>query len=72
MLNELKMLTLPPNAKLFTCDTNSMYNNIDTNHVIKVITWWLQDLHSKDELPLKFPLEAVIHATKMITKNTIF
>ena len=37
----------------------SMYNNIDIEHVIAVISWWLDDLHARGELPFAFPLEAV-------------
>ena len=29
LLNEIKNLTLPPNAKLFTADATAMYTNID-------------------------------------------
>jgi hypothetical protein len=35
-----------------------MYNNIDTDHAIKVITWWLKDLADRKLLPERFPLEA--------------
>lgn len=59
-------------ALLFTCDAHSMYNNIDTDHAIEVITWWLDDLHARGELPPNFPLDAVKTAMVMIMKNNIF
>ena len=74
VLDETANLTLPPNAKLFTCDYNSMYNNIDTDHAIILteIAWWLNDLHNKKLLPLNSPLEVVIRAMKAIMRNSIF
>ena len=72
VLDEVKTLNLPPNAQLFTCDANAMYNNIDTDHAITVITWWLTDLDTQHQTPLFFPLEAVIDAMKIIMKNNIF
>ena len=62
VLDELKDLILPYGALLFTSDANSMYNNIDTDHAIEVITWWLNDLNERDLLPPLFPLEAVLEA----------
>ena len=38
VLDEIKHLKLPPHALLFVTDENSMYNNIDADHVIRVIT----------------------------------
>ena len=72
VLDEVKTLNLPPTAKLFTCDANAMYNNIDTDHAITVISWWLTDLDTRHQTPLFFPLEAVIDAMKIIMKNNIF
>jgi hypothetical protein len=61
VLEAIKSLNLPPQAKLFTCNANAMYNNINTKHAIQVITWWLRDLETtKNRLPMGFPLDAVL------------
>ena len=72
LLNKINNLGIPPNAKLFTCDANSMYNNIDTEHAITVITWWLNDLKMQNKLLCLFPLKAVKDAMKLIMRNNIF
>ena len=72
VLDEVKHLNLPPGAKLFTCDANSMYNNIDTDHAIEVITWWLNDLDANNKLGPIFPLEAILEAMTIIMKNNVF
>jgi len=66
VLDEIKTSNLPPNAKLFTCDANSIYNNIDIKHTIPVICWWLNDINDKEQLPSNFLLEAVTHAMKIL------
>ena len=71
ILDETKSMN-PPNALLFTCDANSMYNNIDTNHAIEVITWWLDELFLEGKLPKGFPLEAVKVAMETIMRNNVF
>ena len=62
--------TLPPNARLFTADTVSMYTNIDTDHDIEVISNWMDSLGA--QLPDKFPINAVKEAMSLVMKNNIF
>ncbi len=47
-----------------------MYNNVDTNHALKVLYWWLDKL--EPDLPSNFPLNAVKYAMYYIMKNNIF
>ena len=47
-----------------------MNNNIDTDHAITVITWWIRDLEDKNLLPEGFPSDTVISAMITITKTT--
>lgn len=69
LLYLLKQLgILPPNARLFTADANSMYTNIDTDHAIEIITAWLKSI----DLPDKFPLEAVLDAMELVMRNNLF
>ena len=62
ILDETRDLQLPPNARLYVSDANSMYNNIELSHAMRVISWWLDDLHRQNLLPEDFPLEAVKRA----------
>ena len=71
LLAKMKTLgRLPPGAKVFTADANSMYTNIDTEHAIRVISAWLDSL--SDQLPLDFPVNAVKEAMKIVMRNNIF
>ena len=49
-----------------------MYNNIDTDHVIEVIIWWLNELSTKNDLRANFPLHVVLEAMTIIIRNNIF
>ena len=57
ILDEIKVLQLPLNAWQFAVDANSMYNNIDTEHTIKLISWWLDKLNTKALLLEDFSLK---------------
>ena len=72
ILDETQQLKIPPGALLFAADAHSMYNNIDTEHAITVIDWWLKELARKKELPNGFPLEAVLSAMRYIMRNNVF
>ena len=64
---------LPPNARLFTADANSMYTNIDTDHAIEVISEWLDNLATQiyAKHP-NFPIEAIKEAMELVMRNNIF
>lgn len=74
LLNLLDELgPLPPNARLFTADANSMYTNIDTDHAIEVISEWLDNLATQiyAKHP-NFPIEAIKEAMELVMRNNIF
>ena len=63
---------LPPWAFLFTTDTDLMYTNIDTEHTIKIISEWLDELSTHPEFPPGYPLDAVKSAMKTIMRTNHF
>ena len=65
-------MKLPLHTKAFTTDVHSIYNNIDTDHAITGITWWIEDVDKRGLLPLGLPVEAVLLAVKIIMKNNLF
>ena len=73
LLDILKLLgILPPNAKLFIADANSMYTNICTVHALEVITKWLEEMENQERLPPGFPTKAVIEAMGLVMNNNVF
>ena len=67
-----KSLEVPPNALLFSAGENSMLSNIDTENTIKSISWWLDNLESRNELLPNFPLEPVKISMITIMLNNSF
>ena len=49
-----------------------MYNNIDTNHAIEVITTWLDELSTHEDFPTDFLMKAVKAAMVIIMSNNHF
>ena len=45
---------LPPNAKGFTADVNSMYSNIDTKHLLEILRKFLEELDEEGNLTPDF------------------
>ena len=73
IVQELRAIRdLPPNAFVFTADAISMYNNIDTNHAIDVITTWLDELSTHANFPTDFPMKAIKEAMAIIMSNNHF
>ena len=69
LIDELKLLLLPPNALLFLCDANSMYTNIDTTTAINAIEDYLTaNQHNFPTLPV-IP---VIEALELIMRHNVF
>jgi hypothetical protein len=64
---ELRTLTLPPNARLFSMDAVSMYTNIDTGHALTVIAQWLED-HPCDGVDTA----ALLHGLRIVMRHNIF
>ena len=70
VLDEVLLPKIPFNCRIWTADANSMYNNIDTEHAIEVISIWLLVL--APQIGDDFPVEAIIAAMKIIMRNNIF
>ena len=49
-----------------------MYTNIDTEHAIKVIGEWLDELSTRPDFPPGYPLNAVKSAMATIMQNNHF
>ncbi len=65
--------SLPPKTYLVTANVDTMYNNINTDHTIKVISAWLDEkLSTHPDFPHNFPLTAVKRIMTTIICNTIF
>ena len=63
---------LPKNARLFTADAISMYTNIDTNHGLKVLRSFLEELRSADNLQPNFDIDMIVEAARLVMRWNIF
>jgi len=69
-IQEIKKLSLPNNALLFTADAKSMYTNIDANIGITSIRNFL--ITNKDKISTDFPTDLFLEILEIIMKNNIF
>ena len=65
---QLCSVAIPPNARLFTSDTVSVYTNIPTLITLHIIGDYLQ-LHAKD---FSYPTNTLIAALEIVMQNSIF
>jgi len=70
LLTEIKQLTLPRHAKLFTADASAMYTNIDTNIGITAFENLFHDYDSL--IPKDFPKDLFLKVLKIVMENNIF
>jgi hypothetical protein len=70
LIKALKVLHLPPNAKLFTADATSMYTNINTTLGLQAINNLIDIYH--EETSGSFPKEFFLTTLEVIMNNNIF
>jgi hypothetical protein len=69
LVPELRALTLPPSARLFTADAVSMYTNIPTSRALNYIGKYLTDhCHRFPQVPIR----ALMEGLSLVMKNNIF
>jgi hypothetical protein len=70
VINELKSLTLPKGAQIFSADAKLMYTNIDTDLGLKTFREFLQ--HNQDKIPKDFPTNLFLCILESVMRNNIF
>ncbi len=70
LLNELKTIHIPPNAKIFTADAMAMYTNIDTTTGVTSIRNLIHTNAEKN--PLNFPTDLFLLVLETIINTNIF
>jgi hypothetical protein len=70
VINDLKSLTLPKGATIFSADVKSMYTNIDTDLGIYTFKEFLQ--HNQDKIPKDFPTNLFLRILESVMQNNIF
>jgi hypothetical protein len=70
VINDLKNLTFPRNALLFSADAKSMYTNINSTTGIQSIKDFIQD--NQDVIPEEFPSDLLLQVLQIVMENNIF
>jgi hypothetical protein len=71
--DDIISLNLPPTAKLFTADAISMYTNIELNHAMQVMGYWLESLPDEAKLHHFTPevSQAILHGLNLVMRFNI-
>jgi uncharacterized protein YbcV (DUF1398 family) len=70
VITDIKALTIPENALLFSADAQSMYTNIDTNTGLQAFTDFFED--NKEKISSEFPVNLFLKILDIVMKNNIF
>jgi len=70
VIQDLKQLTIPRNALLFSVDTKSMYTNIDTNTGISYISSFIKA--NQADISPNFPTNLFLEVLQLVMENNIF
>ena len=70
VIKELKELTIPSNALLFSADATSMYTNIDTRLAVESIKNLIMD--NSDKLQHNFPTSIITEILTIVMNNNVF
>jgi hypothetical protein len=70
VINDVKGMTLPREAKLFSAGAMSMYTNISTDVGISYIQYFIQE--NINDIPLDFPTKLFLGILELVMKNNIF
>jgi len=70
IIQDLKKLTLPENATLFSADAKSMYTNIDTSLGLDTLKNFLHE--NSTRIPTSFPTNLFLQIMELVMRNNIF
>ena len=72
LIDKLKELDLPSNARGFKADANKMYTSIDIEHGLEVLRQFLEELEQEGNLPLDFDIDLIVEAASLVMRWNIF
>ena len=71
LIDKLKELDLPSNARGFKADANKMYTSIDIEHGLEVLRQFLEELEQEGNLPLDFDIDLIVEAAQRILRPKV-